>query len=96
MGAADYLTKPIEHDRLIGVSNTSRCDQPTCSILLVEDDAIPRGMLHRRLEKEGWQVCVAENGRAALERIPKARPQLILLDLVMPEMDGFQFVAELR
>ncbi len=96
MGAADYLTKPMERDRLIGVLNKYRCDQPTCSILLVEDDTMAREMAHRLLEKEGWQVCVAENGRAALERIPKARLQLILLDLVMPELDGFQFVAKLR
>ncbi len=96
LGAADYLTKPIERERLLSVLNKYRCDRPTCTILLVEDDAVTRDLLQRLLEKEGWQVCKAENGRAALERMPNTQPQLILLDLIMPEMDGFQFVAELR
>jgi CheY-like chemotaxis protein len=53
-------------------------------------------MLRRTLEKEGWQVGEAENGRVALERMARNAPELILLDLMMPEMDGFQFIAELR
>ena len=55
-----------------------------------------REMLRRRLEKEGWKVIEAENGRAALERMAESRPELILLDLMMPEMDGFQFLDEVR
>jgi CheY-like chemotaxis protein len=53
-------------------------------------------MLRRMLEKEGWQVSEAENGLAALRRVAEKPPLLILLDLMMPEMDGFEFVAELR
>src|SRR3989442_9094060 len=55
-----------------------------------------REMLHRRLEKEGWKVIEAENGRVALERMAERQPDLILLDLMMPEMDGFQFLDEVR
>ena len=55
-----------------------------------------REMLRRRLEKEGWKVIEAENGRAGLERMAESRPELILLDLMMPEMDGFQFLDEVR
>lgn len=48
------------------------------------------------LHQEGWTVSEAKNGRVALERIAEHRPVLILLDLMMPEMDGFEFVTELR
>ena len=48
------------------------------------------------LEKEGWKVSEAENGRAALESMQRLRPNLILLDLMMPEMDGFEFAEQVR
>jgi PAS domain S-box-containing protein len=96
LGASDYLTKPIERDRLITVLNKYRCDHPKCSVLLVEDDALTREMMRRILEKEGWQVAEAENGRVALEQVAQCHPELILLDLMMPEMDGFQFLTQLR
>jgi len=53
-------------------------------------------MLRRRLEKESWTVIEAENGRVGLERMAESQPELILLDLMMPEMDGFQFLDEVR
>ncbi|NWG14944.1 MAG: response regulator [Acidobacteria bacterium] len=96
LGASDYLTKPIERDRLAAVLSKYRCDVPECSVLLVEDDEVTREMMRRMLEKAGWSVAEAENGRVALERVAECRPELILLDLMMPEMDGFQFIAELR
>lgn len=52
--------------------------------------------MRRMLEKEGWRVAEAENGYAGLERVAEKLPDLILLDLMMPEMDGFQFLEELR
>jgi CheY-like chemotaxis protein len=63
---------------------------------LVEDDPTTREMMRRMLEKENWVVAEAENGRAALERVVECQPELILLDLMMPEMDGFEFIVELR
>ena len=48
------------------------------------------------LEPEGYTVLEAENGRVALERLRDVSPSVILLDLMMPEMDGFEFVAEFR
>jgi CheY-like chemotaxis protein len=55
-----------------------------------------RELLRRMLEKEGWLVSEAEHGRAALERMAETRPDLILLDLMMPKMGGFQFIEALR
>jgi signal transduction histidine kinase/CheY-like chemotaxis protein len=96
LGASDYITKPIERDRLVRVLNKYRCEEPPCVILVVEDDPTIREMMRRMLEKEGWTVAEAENGRVGLEQVVARQPELILLDLMMPEMDGFEFVARLR
>jgi GAF domain-containing protein/DNA-binding response OmpR family regulator len=93
LGAADYLTKPIDRERLVTVLKQHRRDRP---ILVVDDDAGLRQLLRRMLEPEGYAVVEAENGRVALERLREAPPSVILLDLMMPEMDGFAFVAEFR
>ena len=96
LGASDYLSKPIERDRLNVILNKYHCQRALCSVLVIEDDGPTREMMRRMLEKEGWHVVEAENGRIALEKVSQNRPELILLDLMMPEMDGFQFIVELR
>jgi DNA-binding response OmpR family regulator len=63
---------------------------------VVEDDSDTRQNLQVILEKDGWQVRTAENGRAALDLATTALPSLVLLDLMMPEMDGFVFLEEFR
>jgi CheY-like chemotaxis protein len=65
-------------------------------VLIVEDNEEIREMMRRTLEKEGVVVIEAENGRIGLEQLEKDIPSLILLDLMMPEMDGFQFVDSFR
>ncbi len=95
LGVSDFLTKPIERERLSGVLRKHRGGPPSL-VMVVEDDSPTRSLVRRMLEKEGRQVVEAANGRIALERMAQTRPDLILLDLMMPEMDGFQFVAELR
>jgi signal transduction histidine kinase/DNA-binding response OmpR family regulator/HAMP domain-containing protein len=96
LGAADYLTKPIDWERLAAVLQRYECARPPCPVLVVEDDPVMRELLRRRLGKEGWTVIEAENGRVALKRMTERQPDLILLDLMMPEMDGFQFLDEVR
>jgi GAF domain-containing protein/CheY-like chemotaxis protein/anti-sigma regulatory factor (Ser/Thr protein kinase) len=93
LGAADYLTKPIDRDRLVAVLARYRRDLP---VLVVDDDADFRELARRMLEREGYTVIESENGRAALDRLRNATPGAILLDLMMPEMDGFDFVAAVR
>jgi signal transduction histidine kinase/DNA-binding response OmpR family regulator len=96
LGAADYLTKPVDRDRLAAILQKYRGEAPSRLVLVVEDDAAAREILQRTLEKEGWAVTTAEDGRVALRRVAEQRPALILLDLMMPEMDGFQVVEALR
>ncbi|MBE7472776.1 MAG: hypothetical protein DPW09_12050 [Anaerolineae bacterium] len=102
LGASDYMTKPIERERLLALLEKYRpiSDDETGIvtplILTVDDDADMRDMIRRTLEKQGWQVSEADNGQAGLERIAAQQPDVILLDLMMPKMDGFDFVAALR
>lgn len=96
LGASDYMTKPIDRQRLAAILDKYRPAQPAGTVLVVEDDSAARRMLRRMLKKQGWAVTEAENGRVALERMTDQRPVLIVLDLMMPTMDGFSFIAELR
>jgi CheY-like chemotaxis protein len=96
LGAADYLTKPIDWSRLASILKKYRKPSDRQMVLVVEDDERTREMLRRTLAKEGWQVAEAENGRRGLERVVENVPALILLDLMMPEMDGFDFMQEFR
>jgi CheY-like chemotaxis protein len=96
LGATDYLTKPVERDRLTRVLRRIRACGGVGPVLVVEDDPITREMLRRTLEREGWDVVEAENGRIGLDRVAECKPALIILDLMMPEVDGFAFLDALR
>ncbi len=99
LGATDYLTKPVDRGRLAALlarHHTTDCGEAGCRVLLVEDDAGTRDMMCEMLSKEGWQVGEAANGLLALEQMELSVPNLILLDLMMPEMDGFEFARRLR
>ena len=95
LGATDYLTKPVQRERLVGVLRT-HCHDRTAPVLVVEDDADTREMLQRMLEREGFPVALAADGREGLDRVAENPPSLILLDLLMPQMNGFEFLAELQ
>src|SRR3989454_10456431 len=97
LGASDYMTKPINRDRLVNVLRRHHHGghQP-CQGLVVEDETSIRQIVRRVLGKEGWTVREAENGRAGLQAVAESKPAVILLDLMMPVMNGFDFVRELR
>jgi CheY-like chemotaxis protein len=96
LGASDYLIKPIQRSNLLAALRKHRREAVGGTVLIVEDDADARELMRRTLEKEGWSVMEAANGRVALQYVSQNAPQLILLDLMMPEMNGCQFVTELR
>jgi signal transduction histidine kinase/CheY-like chemotaxis protein/putative methionine-R-sulfoxide reductase with GAF domain len=96
LGAADYMNKPVSRDNLRGVLGRYLSSAAGARVLVVEDDESTRTMLRRLLVGEGCLVSEAANGRLALEHLADGRPDLILLDLMMPEMDGFEFLTEIR
>ncbi len=94
LGAADYVPKPVEWEAFRGVMD--RFHDAVGDVLIVDDDTDARERMRSMLEKNGWSVVEAGNGREALDRVAHAVPRLILLDLTMPVMDGFAFLHELR
>ena len=69
---------------------------PKAKILVVEDNLDEAKLLKMDLEGEGYEVVCAFNGKEALERLEAEKPDLIVLDVMMPEMDGFTFCSRLR
>ncbi|QDG51013.1 response regulator [Persicimonas caeni] len=97
LGASEYLVKPIQRDRLVGTLSRFRSKSAEGSVLVVEDEADTREMVRRHLDRAGWQVETAENGRVALERLEEGLvPDVVVLDLMMPEVDGFEVAATMR
>ncbi|MGX5776308.1 response regulator [Methylorubrum zatmanii] len=96
LGATDYMVKPIDWGALKEAMERYRPVDREGSVLVVDDDEDARERVRRTLQRDGWQVREAENGAAALESLDHARPSLILLDLMMPVMDGFAFLRALR
>jgi signal transduction histidine kinase/CheY-like chemotaxis protein len=96
LGAAGYLTKPIDRDRLHRLVGRFKAPARATKVLLVEDDELQRERVRGWLEGQQWSVQEAANGREALARLQADKPDVILLDLMMPEMDGFAVVAALQ
>ena len=97
LGAADFVTKPVDRQRLTAILREHCAGPSSASILVVEDDLPTREALCRSLASMGYVAHAAVNGRSGLDWLANhPAPSLILLDLMMPEMDGFEFLRELR
>jgi CheY-like chemotaxis protein/anti-sigma regulatory factor (Ser/Thr protein kinase) len=93
LAPADYATKPLDRLRLSQILGRYSAAGSSRNLLVVEDDPATRAVTGYIAQREGWTVTEAENGRVALERMAQELPDLILLDLMMPEMDGFEFAS---
>jgi CheY-like chemotaxis protein len=96
LGAAEYLTKPVDRKLLLYLAGRYAAKESRGLVLVVEDDPPTRELVRRTLEQEGWRVDEAENGKRGLERAAEETPDLVVLDLMMPVMDGFEFLREFR
>jgi len=96
LGAVGYLTKPIDREKLVDLIAKYRRPSGPTRVLIIEDDATQRERIRSWLEPQNWSLIEADNGRVALDRLSECIADVILLDLMMPEMDGFQFVAEMQ
>lgn len=94
--AAEYMTKPVERSHLLAVIKEYLPGLKDAPVLVVEDDENLRSGIARLLDKEGLEVNEAANGSEALDSLFTEVPGLILLDLLMPVMDGFEFIIELH
>lgn len=96
LGATDYLVKPIKRahiERMI-YKHLPKAGKTNNQILVVEDDSHMSDFLKIMLQDQGWQVDVAKNGRQALEAVQNQSPDLILLDLMLPEVNGFDILQQ--
>jgi CheY-like chemotaxis protein len=96
LGVFDYLAKPVDWTQLRGTLDRLEFGAQARTVLIVEDDEAARDQLQRTMVKQGWQVLLAGDGLAALEAVRETEPSLVLLDLMMPRMDGFEFLDHFR
>ena len=95
LGAADFLPKPVDQSELRSVL-ARHCKRASAVALVVDDDAGNRNLLARLVNKEGMRAVEARNGEEALRQLETEAPSVVLLDLMMPVMDGFEFLARMR
>ena len=96
LGASEYLEKPIDKERLIGVVNSIVGAVASPVVLVVDDDRDIVDVLRRTLLGNGFSVICAYDGAEAMAAIGRTRPHLILLDLKMPVMDGYQVIEQVK
>jgi len=96
LGAAEYMAKPVDRSRLCSMVSRLVGRRRDALVLIVEDDAVTRDLLERTVSRAGFRCASAENGRIALARLAEETPAVVLLDLVMPEMNGFELLARMR
>jgi signal transduction histidine kinase/CheY-like chemotaxis protein len=95
LGASEYLTKPIQRSEIIDVVRRLQ-NQNNRRALVVEDDINAQTLVAEWLKGDGWEVYTAKNGLEGLQTFLKVEPGLIILDLMMPAMDGFEFLEQVR
>jgi signal transduction histidine kinase/DNA-binding response OmpR family regulator len=93
-GATAFLRKPVERESLIGLLSRASAAAPA-HILVVDDDADALDLVVAMVEGSGYEIRTACDGREALDEIARSQPDLIILDLMLPEMDGFEVVHRL-
>lgn len=97
LGAAEILTKPLDQNHFINILNKYIPQESTTSnVLIVEDDDNTLDLMQQMVRREGCRPILAGNGVEALEQMQKEVPDIILLDLMMPEMDGMEFIEHVQ
>jgi CheY-like chemotaxis protein len=99
LGALDYFVKPVDAkdlvNRLSNFNFKTRAGRRQVCVLVVDDEAANRDWLKHVLEPAGFQVTLAAGGKEAIELARSRKPDVVMLDLLMPEVDGFDVVQAL-
>ncbi|HEX4171235.1 MAG TPA: response regulator, partial [Acetobacteraceae bacterium] len=96
LGADDYIAKPVDRERLIEVLDRATGRHSLTRVLLVDDEEVTHYLVRQLLPRSRYRMWIARNAKEALDRLPEYRPDVILLDLSVPGMDGFEFIKRLR
>lgn len=99
LGATEFITKPVDRDHLIKLLNRyakTEASREKGTVLIVEDDEDTRQLMKEIVLKTGYEPIITSNGKEALECLKVRIPQMILLDIIMPVMDGFEFINEIQ
>jgi len=96
LGASGYLVKPIRRESLMRVLAEQGIRPTDGAVMIADDDLVHRRALSRMLEIDGWPYTVAQDGRQALELMQTRRPSLLLLDLAMPNVDGYEVLRQMN
>ncbi|XDA97087.1 response regulator [Sulfitobacter sp. LCG007] len=94
-GAVDHMTKPINPQRLLDTINAFATGGER-EVLVVDDDAATRALFRRILVREGWAVRESADGLRALAQLEMKVPSIVVLDLMMPNLDGFETLKAIR
>jgi CheY-like chemotaxis protein len=97
LGAAEYLVKPVDRAQLLDA--VARCALPRHgrrTLVAIDDDPVDLDLLEAVMGSEGWRVVRAGGGEEGLRAVRRERPDVVVLDLLMPDVDGFEVVEQLR
>jgi signal transduction histidine kinase/CheY-like chemotaxis protein len=95
-GAAGFLSKPVDRSRLCAMVQSCLCPERDGSVLLVDDNDGTRALIAHTLQEAGLPVIEAEDGIRALELMRRHAPSMVLTDIIMPRMNGFEFLDEVQ
>jgi len=96
LGADQYLEKPVDGERLIEVLDRVTGRNSLIQVLVVDDEELTHYLVRQLLPRTRYRLCSAMDGKAALDRMEEGSPDVVLLDLRMPGMNGFEFLRRLR
>ena len=96
LGATSYLKKPVHRQALADALQSLAIPTAGHEVLIVDDDQEASGRLMEMLQRDGWNCRLAFNGDQGLKALAERQPDLVLVDLIMPEMDGYAFIREVR
>ena len=96
LGADDYLAKPVDGERLIDILDRVTGRHSLTKVLLVDDEEVTHYLVRQLLPRAQYRLWIAVDGTDGLAQLVEQRPDVVLLDLRMPRMNGFEFLAHLR